>query len=557
MKSSLLTYGNSLLVTSALFLAGASTTYARNLRRSSSSSDNASIAVVNGMFEAVSLEDDGYEVVGGPQSDESNHTAYQWHRSMLQDMEEDDAAPKAYIRNDELSFVDPEDSEHNRIERNCGPQQMLWTFRFKTDQYGYETSWYLQKFVSREWTNMNFGPPVDANYHDDTVYTGAFCLDGDQLYKFALVDARGDGMCCDYGLGWYSYQVDGITEYDSERTRSYSSKAEHTFYVGLHPPANNGNGNSGANANSLVFSGRSSSCGSNEQQIGIQIKTDRYGAENSWELRHISSDDIISQTNVGDFRASTQYGLTGICVPHGRYQFTLFDGAGDGICCGQQGDGWYKLFMDGELMVNGLYYAFGRSRSHIINVGYHTELSENMSQREVQYLNAHNWRRKKYHERFGASYVPLKYDISLALDAKSWATELLNDCNVNGIEHEPGVEQGENLAKNTGSARGSYALEYPVENICRRWFEREETWGFPDNAHLTQGLWRSSLYMGCAESSKTMDNGGICHIQVCRYARAGNCNMGYYQATDGDNWKTPMLSEGSKCGPICPPNGCH
>lgn len=118
-------------------------------------------------------------------------------------------------------------------------------------------------------------------------------------------------------------------------------------------------------------------------------------------------------------------------------------------------------------------------------------------------------------------------------------------------------EQGENLAKNTGSAGSKWAQLYPVENIVRRWFEREETWPYPRNAHLTQGLWRSARYVGCAESEKTMDNGGTCRIQVCRYARAGNCNMGAHKAADGDNWKIPMLMDHNPCGPACPPNGCH
>ena len=167
----------------------------------------------------------------------------------------------------------------------------------------------------------------------------------------------------------------------------------------------------------------------------------------------------------------------------------------------------------------------------------------------------HNWRRKHYHEKWGSEYVPLKYDFSLQADAKSWANQLLKDCGTPGIKHEPGVEQGENLAKNTGNK--VYGQLYPVENICRRWFEREVGWPYPDNAHLTQGLWKSARYMGCAESSKTMANGGKCHIQVCRYARAGNCNMGVYKATQGENWKKPMLSDHNPCGPVCPRTGCH
>lgn len=37
-------------------------------------------------------------------------------------------------------------------------------------------------------------------------------------------------------------------------------------------------------------------------------------------------------------------------------------------------------------------------------------------------------------------------------------------------------------------------------------------------------LWRSSRYMGCGESAKDYP-GGKCRVQVCRYAKAGNCDM--------------------------------
>ena len=104
-------------------------------------------------------------------------------------------------------------------------------------------------------------------------------------------------------------------------------------------------------------------------------------------------------------------------------------------------------------------------------------------------------------------YVPLKYDVSLARDADIWANNLLADCRVNGINHEPGVTQGENLAKNTGC--GSWGQLYPVENIVRRWFEREETWGWPSNVHLTQALWRLARYVGCAESEEKIGGGCV------------------------------------------------
>jgi len=53
-------------------------------------------------------------------------------------------------------------------------------------------------------------------------------------------------------------------------------------------------------------------------------------------------------------------------------------------------------------------------------------------------------------------------------------------------------------------------------------------------------LWRPSKYLGCGESVKAY-GGGQCHIQVCRYAKPGNCGMSTYNSTDGDNWLVPML----------------
>ena len=64
------------------------------------------------------------------------------------------------------------------------------------------------------------------------------------------------------------------------------------------------------------------------------------------------------------------------------------------------------------------------------------------------------------------SYVELKWSKGLADDARYWAGELLDDCHVIGIEHEPEVEQGEKLVKQSGV--GSFAELYPVDNIVYR-----------------------------------------------------------------------------------------
>ena len=88
--------------------------------------------------------------------------------------------------------------------------------------------------------------------------------------------------------------------------------------------------------------------------------------------------------------------------------------------------------MDGERIIYGSDFTYGKEVKHIINAGYHTKLN-GLTPREIQYLNCHNWRRKKYHEEYGATYVPLRYDLRLQADAQYWANQLLKECHLNGI----------------------------------------------------------------------------------------------------------------------------
>eukprot|EP00578_Thalassiosira_sp_NH16_P005932 CAMPEP_0181135092 /NCGR_PEP_ID=MMETSP1071-20121207/32439_1 /TAXON_ID=35127 /ORGANISM="Thalassiosira sp., Strain NH16" /LENGTH=232 /DNA_ID=CAMNT_0023221659 /DNA_START=346 /DNA_END=1040 /DNA_ORIENTATION=- len=220
----------SLLVSSALFL---TTDHcyvdANNLRRSSSSSSSHTAAAegegieVSSSNDILHLKNEGFEAVGGATSHEplisSDH--FDWHRSMLREdevgeREEEDHEPKEDINDETLSFVDPNEPKHNRVETTCGNEQMLWMFEFTTDDYGYEFSWTLERRIGKDlWTDVMSGPPPNQKYFDATPYRGATCLDGMEMYRLTVMDARNDGLCCDHGRGTYSYSVNGITEYDS------------------------------------------------------------------------------------------------------------------------------------------------------------------------------------------------------------------------------------------------------------------------------------------------------------------------------------------------------
>ena len=141
-----------------------------------------------------------------------------------------------------------------------------------------------------------------------------------------------------------------------------------------------------------------------------------------------------------------------------------------------------------------------------------------MTDHDRQYLISHNTRRKVWHERYNRSYVPLKWDNVLKAEAKVWVEHLLASCG-KGMYHDPNAKYGECATANMGT--GSFAKLHTTDEIVRRYVEREVNWQPPQNSHLTQVLWRSTKYVGCAEASISMGEGKICHTQVCRYARPG------------------------------------
>jgi hypothetical protein len=89
---------------------------------------------------------------------------------------------------------------------------------------------------------------------------------------------------------------------------------------------------------------------------------------------------------------------------------------------------------------------FKKMFTQTLKVGYDPTVG--MTEREALYLDAHNTRRKEWHESNNVSYVPLTWSHQLAFEARLWAEKLLVNCSIAGIEHEHNVTEGENLAKN-------------------------------------------------------------------------------------------------------------
>jgi hypothetical protein len=176
-------------------------------------------------------------------------------------------------------------------------------------------------------------------------------------------------------------------------------------------------------------------------------------------------------------------------------------------------------------------------------ISIHMSSNENVeNDRDSLWLEAHNTRRKQWHRDNDVKYVPLSWSTDLVSSALTRAQVLIDQPHdtIELYHDENNHQEGENLALNCGS--GSYSSIRTPDNILNRWVEKEIGMSPPDNLHLIQVLWRATTLVGCAETMKEYDDGSACHVQVCRYSKTGNCNLGNYE-----DWSIPMLLDDSPC----------
>jgi hypothetical protein len=462
------------------------------------------------------------------------------------------------------SFYGESDQNDRRdASTTCSGNQAPVIIKVNTDAYGYETS-----VVLKDSSNRNiFTAPEQGSGRlgKNQAFVESMCLaPGD--YTLRMKDTMGDGLCCEYGQGGYSVSVNGAKVVDVSGVNANWKVKDHEFTVAIGSSRwstfNSGNSNGGSSSNNVSvdntspsFNFQSKSCYDTE----VYTKVDKYGYETSWQIKNSSGRTVASMGAV--IAPNDSKTVSAGCLAPGKYTLTFNDF--DGVCC-RNGDGEFKLMVDGKELVNG--GSWVGEISHDFKVGH--DWTYGMSSRDWAYLNAHNSRRQDWHTRCNNKYCnkkyrPLKWSKGLAADAANYAERLLDTCEETGIHHDPGIEQGDNLAKNKGS--GNWGELYDAEKIVKRFIDNEEFWGWNRNAHLTQGLWYATKYIGCAESVKSLGGNKMCRFQVCRYAKAGNCEMTkkdkngnfIYNANQGDDWMIPMMADDSACGPVCPPEGCY
>ena len=101
-----------------------------------------------------------------------------------------------------------------------------------------------------------------------------------------------------------------------------------------------------------------------EKFVNIEIFTDNYPSETTWELVDKGTGQVVG--SAGPLGDSLTLHTWDVCIDPigGCYNFTIYDSYGDGICC-DYGDGWYSVYHDGQPVCGGGEFGHSETCSNI------------------------------------------------------------------------------------------------------------------------------------------------------------------------------------------------
>jgi trypsin len=187
----------------------------------------------------------------------------------------------------------------------------------KHDDWPLETGWVLKDSSGKVLLSQETGT---YDTIDGRVSKTVLVPDG--TYVFEMTDSLNDGICCDYGRGFYRIKING--ESPVVTGGSFRSIIAETFVVGeaivVEPVINS-------------------------VDYVVAVHYDRFPRETAWRLEDSNGDFIIGlgTNSVTERYADYVFPIDTGLVPGEAYLLLLEDQYGDGFCC-NYGQGYVKVF---------------------------------------------------------------------------------------------------------------------------------------------------------------------------------------------------------------------
>merc|ERR1712183_633739 len=103
-------------------------------------------------------------------------------------------------------------------------------------------------------------------------------------------------------------------------------------------------------------------CGGGASSL-LELTTDNYPAETTWDIKNSSGDEKYNGSGYSD--ANTLYTIN-MCLASDEYTFTITDAYGDGICC-SYGNGGYIIKVADTEVVNGGDFGDSKTETFTVN----------------------------------------------------------------------------------------------------------------------------------------------------------------------------------------------
>jgi lysyl endopeptidase len=111
----------------------------------------------------------------------------------------------------------------------------------------------------------------------------------------------------------------------------------HQLTVNVNKVNGTSDGNVSNNMDTVIFFHK------NTVSITLNIQTDNWGSETSWEIKNSQGQVFYNGGPYNDLVGGQSLIYNNICLEPGCYNFIIYDNNGDGICCGGNGNGSYTL----------------------------------------------------------------------------------------------------------------------------------------------------------------------------------------------------------------------
>uniref|UniRef100_A0A7S2W1D2 Uncharacterized protein n=1 Tax=Rhizochromulina marina TaxID=1034831 RepID=A0A7S2W1D2_9STRA len=247
----------------------------------------------------------------------------------------------------------------------CGVCDQTLVMNITFDDYPEETTWTLEEdsrsnITGCAATNSKSGGPYAFAVPNRQVVTVSETICAFQSYNFTLMDAFGDGICCQWGNGRMDLELGGTVVASLRGSANFSSLV--FPFTALAAPtvaptdAPTLSPTTSAPSVSVLPSPQPSPQPTGcpcDRSLRVNFTFDDYPKEVTWSAQTagpaVWDCEASLDSTGGPYDDAISFAsdlITTTLCPGQVYNFTVFDDFNDGICC-TYGDGSYTLYLDG------------------------------------------------------------------------------------------------------------------------------------------------------------------------------------------------------------------